>query len=43
MGWSQDGGLGGWRIRVSAQPGHLPGTGGGPWTPKGTEEPPVTR
>ena len=34
-GWSQDGRLGGRRIRVSAL-GHLPGTGGGPWTPKRT-------
>ena len=35
-GQSQDGGLGGHRIRVSTQLGHLPGTGGGPQTPKGT-------
>ena len=28
-GWSQDGGLVGHGIRVSAQLGHLPGTGGG--------------
>ena len=33
---SQDGVLGGREIRVSSQLGHLPGTGGGPWTPKGT-------
>ena len=33
--WSQDGGLGGCRIHVSAQLGHLPGTSGGPQTPKG--------
>lgn len=38
MGWSQDGGPGGCGIRISAQPG----TAGGPWIPKGTEEPPVT-
>ena len=36
-GQSQDGGPGGRRIRISAQLGHLPGTGGGPRTPKGTE------
>ena len=34
-GRSQDGGLGR-GIRVSSQLGHLPGTGAGPWTPKGT-------
>ena len=38
----EEGGLGGCGIRVSAQPGHLPGTGGGPRTPKGTEEPRAT-
>ena len=32
--WSQDGGLGRNGIRVSAQLGRLPGTGGGPQTPK---------
>ena len=37
-GWSQDGILGGCGIHVSEQPGHLPGTSGAPWTPKGTEE-----
>ena len=36
QGRSQDGVLGGRRIRISSQLGHLPGTGGGPWTPKGT-------
>ena len=35
-GWSQDGLLGGCRIRVSSKLVHLPGTSGGPWTPKGT-------
>ena len=35
-GQSQDGILGGYGIRVSAQLGHLPGTSGGPRTPKGT-------
>ena len=35
-GWSQDGGLGGRGIRVSSQLGPLPGTSGGPRTPKGT-------
>ena len=35
-GRSQDGVLGGHRIRVSSQLGHLPGTGWGPQTPKGT-------
>ena len=34
-GGSQDGRLGGRRIHVSAQLGHLLGTGGGPQTPKG--------
>ena len=34
-GWSQDGRPGGCGVRVSSQLGHLPGTGGGPWTPKG--------
>ena len=34
-GQSQDGILGGRGIRVSSQLGHLPGTGGGPRTPKG--------
>ena len=33
---SQDGGLGGCGIHVSAQLGHLPDTGGGPRTPKKT-------
>ena len=32
---SQDGILGGCGIRVSSQLGHLPGTSGGPQTPKG--------
>ena len=36
-GRSQDGVLGGCGVRVSAQLGHLPGPGGGPRTPKGTE------
>ena len=35
MRWSQDSALGGHRIHVSSQLGHLPGTGGGPRTPKG--------
>ena len=35
-GRSQDGVLGGCGIHVSSQLGHLPGTGGGPRTPKGT-------
>ena len=35
MGRSQDGRLGGRGIHVFAQLGHLPGTGGVPWTPKG--------
>ena len=34
VGRSQDGGLGGHGIRISAQLGHLPGTGGGPRTSK---------
>ena len=34
-GQSEDGVLGGRGIHVSSQLGHLPGTGGGPWTPKG--------
>ena len=34
-GQSQDCGLGGYGILVSEKPGHLPGTGGGPWTLKG--------
>ena len=34
--WSQDGILGGHGIHVSSQLGHLPGTGVGPQTPKGT-------
>ena len=34
--WSQDGGVGGRRVRVSSQLGHLPGAGGGCQTPKGT-------
>ena len=42
-GRSQDGGLGGHGIRVSAQLGHLPGTGGGPRTPKGTGGTPSDR
>ena len=33
--WNQDGGLGGRGIHASAQLGHLPGTGGEPWAPKG--------
>ena len=37
LGWgTQDGLLGGCGICISSQLGHLPGTGGGPWTPKGT-------
>ena len=36
MGQSQDGVLGGSIIRISSQLGHLPGTRGGPQTPKGT-------
>ena len=43
QGRSQDGVVGGHGIRVSSQLGHLPGTGGGLGTPKGTEEPPATR
>ena len=35
-GRSQDGVLGGRGIHVSTQLGNLPGTDGGPWTPKGT-------
>ena len=35
-GWSQDGGVEGHRVRVSLQPGHLLGAGGGPRTPKRT-------
>ena len=33
---NQDGRLGGHGIRLSSHLGHLPGTGGGPQTPKGT-------
>lgn len=36
-GWRQDCGLGGCGIHILAQPGHLPGTSGAPWTPKGME------
>ena len=36
QGRSQDGVLGGLGIHVSSQLGHLPGTGEGPQTPKGT-------
>ena len=36
VGWSQDSGVGGCRVHVSSQLGHLPGAGGGLWTPKGT-------
>ena len=42
-GGSKDGGLGGRRIRVLAQLGHLPGTGGEPQTPKGTGGTPRSR
>ena len=42
-GQSQDGRLGGCGIRGSAQLGHLPGTGGGPRTPKGTGGTPSDR
>ena len=35
-GRSQDDVLGGCGICVSSQLGHIPGTRGGPWTPKGT-------
>ena len=35
-GQNQDGILGGRGIRVSSQLGHLPATGGGPLTHKGT-------
>ena len=34
-GWSKDGVLEGCGILISSQLGHLPGTGGGPRTPKG--------
>ena len=37
---SQDGGVGGCGVRVSPQLGHLPDAGGGPWHPRGQEEPP---
>ena len=40
---SQDGVLGGRGIQVSSQLGHLPGTGGGPETPKGTGGTPSDR
>ena len=42
-GRSQDGVLGGRGICVSSQLGHLPGTGGGPWTPEGTGGTPSDR
>ena len=34
-GRSQDGRVGVRGVCISSQLGHLPGTGGGPWTPKG--------
>ena len=42
-GRSQDGVLGGHGIRVSSQLGHLPDTGWGPLTPKGTGGTPSDR
>ena len=42
-GVEKDGGLEGHGIRVSAQLGPLPGTGGGPQTPKGTGGTPSDR
>ena len=41
-GWSQDDRLGGYRVRISTQLGHLPGTGGGPRTSKGMGGMPAT-
>ena len=42
-GQSQDAVLGGCGIRISSQLGHLPGTGGGPRTPKGAGGAPSDR
>ena len=43
VGQSQDGRLEGRGICISAQLGHLPGTGGAPWTPKGMGGTPSNR
>ena len=39
QGWSQDGGIGRHRVRISPQLGHLPDAGGGPRCPRRWEEP----